>query len=192
MKLNKYIFLLFLLLNISCSIYTDSEIENNKTINNDPNSELYKLIKTEDVSKINLNDRYKKIRNKNNLSKEKIEKEFIERYKTNDFKTIYTSRSYTLIYLWEDFWATCIAAKPSVKELEDKLNTNEIILYSIQVSKTRVGELFASYMKNTNVPTTYLINNKLEIIDQKTVTPDIWFNFESNKNNIKLLMGSEE
>lgn len=103
MKLNKYIFLLFLLLNISCSIYTDSEIENNKTINNDPNSELYKLIKTEDVSKINLNDRYKKIRNKNNISKEKIENEFIERYKTNDFKTIYTSRSYTLIYLWEDF-----------------------------------------------------------------------------------------
>jgi len=47
-------------------------------------------------------------------------------------------------------------------------------------------------MKNTNVPTTYLINNKLEIIDQKTVTPDIWFNLESNKNNIKLLMGSEE
>ena len=79
-----------------------------------------------------------------------------------------------------------------MKVLEDKLNTNEIILYSIQVSKTRVGELFASYMKNTNVPTTYLINNKLEIIDQKTVRPDIWLNLESNKNNIKLLMGSED
>ena len=85
-----------------------------------------------------------------------------------------------------------MSAKPSVKELEDKLNNNDIVLYSIQVSKTNVGKLFANYFENTNVPATYLINNKLEIIDQKFVTPDIWFNLDSNKSNIKLLMGYED
>jgi hypothetical protein len=97
MKLKKHIIIFLLFFSLSCSV----NIESNKD-NTDPNSEMYKLTETNNSTTINLNEKYNIIKKRNDEKKIKSEKEFIERYKTNDFESIYSNRPYTLIYLWEE------------------------------------------------------------------------------------------
>ena len=185
MKLKKYIIIFLLFFPLSCLV----NIEPNKG-NTDPNSEMYKLTETNDSTTINLNGKYNIIKKRNDEKKIKFEKEFIDRYKTNDFESIYSNRPYTLIYLWEESWATCRAAKSSVRDLENKLNKNATILYSMEISQTNIGKVYANYFRNKIIPTTYLVNDKLELIDKKNITPDKWFDMEGNKEMVKLLLGN--
>ena len=184
MKLKKQIILITLIFSLSCSTTSIDSNQNNL----DPNSEMYKLVETNNSTRINLNERYNTIKKRNDAKKSKFEKEFLDRYKTNDFKTIYSNRPYTLIYLWEESWATCRAAKSSVRDLENKLNKNEIILYSMEISQTDIGRIYSNHFQNKIIPTTYLVNNKLDLIDKKNLTPDIWFEMDRNKNLIQLLL----
>ena len=98
MKLKKQIILITLIFSLSCSTTSIDSNQNNL----DPNSEMYKLVETNNSTRINLNERYNTIKKRNDEKKSRFEKEFLDRYKTNDFKIIYSSRAYTLIYLWEE------------------------------------------------------------------------------------------
>ena len=95
MNLNKKILSIIIFLFLACST-------NENLVNHDPNSEMYKLMAKEDLSNLDLTEKYNVIKNKNDLKKNKAEKEFYDKYKTNDFKKIYETRPYTLIYLWEE------------------------------------------------------------------------------------------
>ena len=97
MKFKKYIITFLLFFSLSYLV----NIEPNKD-NTDPNSEMYKLTQTNNPTTINLNEKYNIIKKRNDEKKIKSEKEFIDRYKTNDFESIYSKRPYTLIYLWEE------------------------------------------------------------------------------------------
>ena len=44
------------------------------------------------------------------------------------------------------------------------------------------------HFQNKIIPTTYLVNNKLDLIDKKNLTPDKWFEMDRNKNLIQLLL----
>ena len=50
-----------------------------------------------------------------------------------------------------------------MRDLENIINKDVPILYSMQISKTDLGMAFAKYFNNTTVPSTYLVNDNLEI-----------------------------
>lgn len=75
-----------------------------------------------------------------------------------------------------------------MRDLENKLNKNEIILYSMEISQTDIGRVYSNHFQNKFIPATYLVNNKLDLIDKKNLTPDKWFEMDRNKNLIQLLL----
>ena len=77
-----------------------------------------------------------------------------------------------------------------MRDLENKLNKNEILLYSMEISQTNIGRLYSNHFQNKIIPTTYLVNNKLEVIDKESLTPDKWFEMDKNKNLVRLLLGN--
>ena len=58
----------------------------------------------------------------------------------------------------------------------------------MEISQTNIGRVYANYFRNKIVPTTYLVNDKLELIDKKNITPDKWFDMEGNKEMVQLLL----
>ena len=74
MKLKKQIILITLIFSLSCSTTSIDSNQNNL----DPNSEMYKLVETNNSTRINLNERYNTIKKRNDAKKSKFEKEFFQ------------------------------------------------------------------------------------------------------------------
>ena len=70
MNLNKKILSIIIFLFLACST-------NENLVNHDPNSEMYKLMAKEDLSNIDLTEKYNVIKNKNDLKKIKLKKSFM-------------------------------------------------------------------------------------------------------------------
>ena len=58
----------------------------------------------------------------------------------------------------------------------------------MEISQTDIGRVYSKHFQNKIIPTTYLVNNKLDLIDKKNLTPDKWFEMDRNKNLIQLLL----
>ncbi len=58
----------------------------------------------------------------------------------------------------------------------------------MEISQTDIGRVYSNHFQNKFIPATYLVNNKLDLIDKKNLTPDKWFEMDRNKNLIQLLL----
>ena len=58
----------------------------------------------------------------------------------------------------------------------------------MEISLTDIGRVYSNHFQNKIIPATYLVNNKLELVDKKNLTPDKWFEMDGNKNLIQLLL----
>ena len=58
----------------------------------------------------------------------------------------------------------------------------------MEITQTDIDRVYSNHFQNKIIPTTYLVNNKLDLIDKKNLTPDKWFEMDRNKNLIQLLL----
>jgi peroxiredoxin len=58
-----------------------------------------------------------------------------------------------------------------VRKLESDLNEEKILIYSLS-TETKIGRDFSIFFRNISIPSTYLINNKGEIMNKWKTSPN--------------------
>ena len=78
----------------------------------------------------------------------------------------------TLIYLYSNYWAACVAYKPLVKRLKNNLSDQQIYYVEYDVY-TLQGKDFSNLYNHKSVPSMFLLNQNGEVIQQWNRIPEL-------------------
>ena len=98
----------------------------------------------------------------NNDTHEDIEY-ITEIIKTND---------HTVVYLYSNFWAACVAYKPQVLRLKNNVSNIQVNYIEYEISSNQAKDFIEIY-KYKSVPHVMLINNQGKIVNKWQSIPDI-------------------
>ena len=104
---------------------------------------------------------------------------FISSYKLQDnsadqkyINDVIASNQHTLVYLYSNFWAACVAYKPQVLKLKTELNESIITFIDYEISTKQAKDFIEKY-NHKSVPHVMLLDNNGTLIDKWQFIPNL-------------------